>query len=321
MTASEVQIAELSFDESKQLDLSFLLSGKWWSSTLKLVFSVMRHFVVVAFLFGWSNAFTAYADYSLTNSGLDFTVVDLPALTNLGMKLAISTVVALVLGLVSLSILLEKLTALARLYLLKRAPSQFVATKKEVDARKGYIAGVWMVGVLYLLLPLIPASVCLAFKILSNSQLYVMGEPIIQIPETARIPMNVAEAMLFAISIAYCIVLTVVSSALCIKATKAAKIGALLMLNQAGRLMIATLLVAIINALLSAPLSIYLAYLAPLEQKKDLPLIIVSQLWFGISSAFVWPLSMLVFAELLEKNFSQAKPPENSISSPGNSQE
>lgn len=321
LTASDTQIEEMSFDESKQLDLAFLASSQWWSSAFRVTFSLLSDFILIAFMFGCSNAFTAYADYSLTNNSLDFTEVDLPALTSLAAKLAISTVVALVLGLVSLSMWLEKLTALARLGILKRSPSEFPATKKEVHSKKGYIAAVWMVGVVFLFVPLIPASVIMAFKIVGNSQLYVMGEPLISIPASARLPMSLAEGILFTISLAYCVVLTVVSAALSIPAPKAAKLSAVLMLNQSGSLMIVTILIGLFNALLSAPMSIYLAYLAPLAQKKDLLLIIASQLWFGFSSAFVWPLSMLVFVELLQKNFSFAGVADNSFSSREISQE
>lgn len=318
MAASDTQLVELNFDGDIQLDLSHILSAKWWGSAFKLIVSLLRHFVLVAFLFGWSNAFTAYADYSLSHCNVDFasTEIDLPALTNLGAKLAFATVVALILGLLSLSMWLEKLTALARLALLERAPADYRDTKKEVDLKKGYIAAVWMVSVIFLLVPLIPASVCMAFKILANSQLYAMGEPLIVIPEMARLPMNLAESLLFSISLTYCLVLAVISSALSIPAPKAAKAGARLMLDQAGRLMMATVFVVLLNALLSAPMSIYLAYLAPAEQKKDLLLIIVSQLWFGISSSFVWPLSMLIFVEMLKKNFSISKQSEQSFSSP-----
>jgi hypothetical protein len=323
LAASETQLAELSFDGDKQLYLSHLLSANWWTGAFQLVFKLMRHFVLVAFLFAWSNAFTAYADYSLSHCNLDFasTEIDLPALTNLGAKLAFATVVALILGLLSLSMWLEKLTALARLALLERMPADYKDTKREVDLKKGYIAAVWMVAVIFLLVPLIPASVCMAFKILANSQLYAMGEPLIVIPEVARLPMNLAESLLFSISMAYCLVLAVISSALSIAPAKAAKFSARLMLNQAGRLMIATFFVVLLNALLSAPMSIYLAYLAPAEQKKDLLLIIVSQLWFGLSSALAWPLSMLIFVEMLKKNFSISTQQEQSFSSSENSAE
>ena len=321
MAESENQITDLTFDESKRLDASFLVSASWWTSALQLVWKLQKHFLLIALVFGTSNVVTAYADYTLTNSNMDFTEVDLPALTSLGAKLAIAVATGLILGLVSLSIWLEKLTAVARLAVLRRSPAEFDETRKEVSNKKGYIAAVWMVGVLFLLLPLIPASVCIAFRILANSQIMVMGEPLIQIPQSARLPMTLAEILLFSISTVYCILLTVISSALSIPSARVAKLSAVLMMNQAGRIILATLVVSLLNVLLSAPVSIYLAYLAPLEQKKDLLLIIASQLWFGLSGSFVWPLSMLVFVKMLQGNFSGSMRSDQSFSSPDYSQE
>lgn len=305
---SEPDSQLVTFQESRSLPVGFLLSAGWWRRSFLLSFAVLRHFLVVSVIFALSNALTAYADYTMRTASMDFIQVDLPSLTNLGIRLGLSTTLSLVLGLISLSIFLEKLTAFSRLALFDCSANKYIEAKKEVDAKKGYIAAVWMVGVLYLFLPIIPASVCMAFRILSNSQFNVMGEPLIHIPTEAILPLNISEIACFTLALAYCGLLTVISSGLTISAGKSARLAASLLLNHFGPIIFATCFVALLNVLISAPITVYLLYFAPPTQRADLSLLIISQLWFGVSSSLAWPLSILVFVELLRKNFQLNAP-------------
>lgn len=290
------------------LDTGFLFSASWWKSSLKIVSKLTSQFYLIAFLIACSNGFAASADYILRSSTVDMgNTADLNQLLKLAGHILGATTLSLILGFAALSSCLVKLTSLSRMQLLGKEPEQFADCLVDVRAKAGYLSSVWLVALLFLALPAVPASALAALSILGGADLHAFGEPLITIPSWTLMPMALAQAILFSISLVYCFILTVLSSSLSIAPPKVALFSAKLMLRQFLPVALAGAVVVFINCLISGPVIIYLSYFAPTAQKQDLFWIVFAQVWLGISSYVSWPLSLLVFVRLLQNSISKGE--------------
>ena len=299
----------ISLDPERKLDLSFLISLKWWANALNTVLALWRQFFIAAFLLGWSNIFCVYAELFLKSNVdlIQLELSDVHELMRLGGILAFCTFLGLVLGLVSLSVWMTRLTALSRLVLVSKPVSEYSQVKDEVIEKRGYLTTFWMVGALFLVPTLVPASVFMSLNILSSSQISILGEPLLSLPAWSLLPITVSQSILLSVALAHSLILIIASSWLEMQPFKTATQSAAILFKQFFKIMLVTVLVVLINALISAPITIYISYFAPESMRQDLFFVTIGQLWFGISASLLWPLSLLIFLQLISNSFSRTE--------------
>lgn len=257
-----------------------------------------------ALFFAISNAASVYSEFCL-KGGLDIGFVeaneaDLKAAVKLAISLAIAGSVGLTLGLVSLSLWLIKLTALARKHLFSKSSMQDAL--EELKGKNKYFSSVWLWGFLYLLAPLLPLSVLLSFSIMSGMNLNFYGEPLFYLPPDLLLYINTAALLFFLLVIDYSLLLTVLSSSCLMKARELANFSADLLVKKSGDFFVLNMALLSINLLVSCPFLLFPfsgnAYLQGLG--KSLPFAVACQFWLAATSIIVWPLSVLIFAEYLK---------------------
>ncbi len=224
---------------------------------------------------------------------------------NLLVMLLVLSIVGLTSGFASLSIWLMKLTALARMQLMQ-AENSLDRCLKELAASKKYLGTVWILGMLYLLGPLLPMSVLTAVSLLASMKLTVFGEPILNLPDSWILPINLASGLLFLLALDYSLILTVLSSVTSSEWTprKLASHSADILCKYFGRISVLNLVLLLLDFVISAPFLL----LAPLPQfaflANNLQIALACQLWFALASLICWPLSLLIFVEFLKTDLA-----------------
>lgn len=297
--------------------LSFLLSRTWWTKSFELIKPLLRRFAIPAFLMVASNICailcTVWSETSL-KSGLDMaamhathidpgsvggTTPDLSTLLSAALGLLATALLGSITGLVALTLWLYDLTALCRHYFLEGAET-FKHCQAELKKQSKYLTTVWLIGALYVLVPAIPMSVLLSFTVISNLNLNILGEVVLSLPAPLILPMNLAAAFLFLLTIDYSIALTALSSTSKLKPKRAAQLSASAFGKHLFELGILNCVLLILDVLISAPFSLCSILPQFASLSKNITFGIVSQVWFGFTSIITWPLTVLFFAEFLQ---------------------
>jgi len=294
------------------VNLGFAFSAIWWNNSFKLVHSLLPKFLLPAFLVALSNLASLYSD-SLLSGGLNLADVSPQALEKMLttlLTLGVIGSIGLILGLVALSIWMYLLTALAKLSLLlptdgqinvqNDLKSEFAANLKKIKAQSKHISATWMIGFLYLLLPVCPLSGLMALCILANSPVLKLEAPLLSLPSDWVFPIYFCIAFLSAVTINYSLVLTVLSSNVQIKP----KQSAFLAFDIIGKHFLPLLLVDLVLFFLDVVISAPYLIMPGIPQLKwishNFAAQFIMQIWFAISSAYTWPLSLLIFSQLLK---------------------
>ena len=283
--------------------LSFLVSPPWWQASVALVLPHCSRFFILALVMAFSNLCAVYSEITLS-SGFNPALAadglpDFQKIAWLCLSLLLSALLGMIAGLVSFSFWLVQLTSLSRL-LLFAAEKDFAQCLKEIKAQSKYLTTVWLVGLVYLLVPILPMSVLLSFAILGSPQMSILSEGLSTLRPDTLFLMNTAAGLLMLISIDYCLILTVLSSTSTFSAKKAAASAAEILVREPLSLSILNIFLLVLNVGISAPFSLifFLPALEPLS--KNLALAAVCQVWFALTSTLTWPLSILLFAEFLK---------------------
>ncbi len=284
-------------------DLSFLVLPSWWAGVFKSVLPLCQHFVLPALFFALSNCSGLIADASM-RAGIDLGAIEsgqnnLQQALELGAKLMGLSFLGLITGFIAMSYWLLNLTAIAR-YFLSPTPTSFSECLKWVKDQTKHLTGVWLVGTFYLLVPVVPLSVLLAFSMLGNFPITMFGEQLISVPKSALLFMNFGVALFSLISMDYSFILTVLSSVATVKASKVAHLSMQLYFRHWREFLLLNLLVIILDVLISTPFVFCSMIPSMAELSKNLAFGIACQLWLSLSSLLCWPLTIIAFAQFLK---------------------
>ncbi len=287
--------------------LSFLSSFDWWSLSAR---SALR-FAPICLPCGLGLAFAniivvwVYYFFEQQMKSLQAHPEQLiERLAFLALVLLIGVAAGLVLSLWALTKWLFNLTAYARC--LVNASSlpgkdEFSQSRTYVADRRGYLAKLWLVASLYLLVPVLPLSVLISLKVVTGPEFMIQGKPIINLPDWVHVASIVGAGFLSTISAAYTLS-TVVFSAVSQAPPWATATESLRQCCIHWRsVLVMTVSVVVLNVLISSPQVIFI--LTPLFAiiQSNLALNVGCQLWLGIMSLWLWPLSLAPFCELVRR--------------------
>lgn len=287
---------------NKQL-LNWLTSIEWWRKSLSIVGSVSKRLILPAVLMSVSNICSAVSDFYMRGGidlGFQGTQAEINKLLMLCLSLLISLFFGLILGLAGLSLWLLQLTALARSLYLPDAGNIHTCAK-HLKGETKYLSTVWIISLLYLIVPILPMSVLVAFGIIANMNLNVMGEPLLPIPQEILFFMNLNAGLLALIALDFSLLVTVLSSATNLLPKQVNSKAKEVLNKHFGRIWILNIAIIVLNVCISAPFAVfpYIPQLAFLP--KSLEFTIGSQIWFAMSSVITWPLTLLLFVEFLRR--------------------
>lgn len=292
----------------ESLSVSFLLSSRWWLTSLALVKDLARHFLPAAILLFVSNLCSVYTDFTL-RSTTDLGIVEanqeeLQRLLGLCLNLLALGLLGLITGLVSISLWMIKLTALAKFYIESCADS-FVESLQKLRGQGKHLGRIWLLAMLYLLIPAVLLSVLLSFSILSGMKLSAFGERLFSLPDFLILPINLLSALLAIIIIDYSLILTVFSTDSKYSPKQAASEAFLVLLRQFPGICLLNFCLVILDILISAPFVLINSFALLPALSENMNFAVFSQIWLALTSMLCWPLSLLVFAEFLKKDLKE----------------
>lgn len=178
----------------------------------------------------------------------------------------------------------------------------FSRSMTYVSGRRGYLTRLWLLASLYLLPPVLPLSVLIALKVVTGPEFVIQGKPVVSLPEWVHVAAILGAALLSTVSAAYTLS-TIVFSAVSQASPWATATASLKQCFLHGRAVLAmTLAVVAMNVLVSSPQMLLLFTPVPGIIQTNLFLNIGSQIWLGIMSLWLWPLSLAPFCELVRKS-------------------
>ncbi len=245
-------------------------------------------------------------------TGLDLSAFDgngnaaLDSLLRVLVVVLLESLVGLVLGLIALSSWLVNLTAIAKMQLQHASSLPIADAIVQVKQDSKHYGLVWLIGLLYLIGPVLPMSALIAVSTLARMNLQAFNQPLVAIPPEFILPINLLAGILFLLVLNYCFILTVVSTTgLSAKGANDATMK--VMLSSVKQVLLLDLFVLLIDVLLSCgPLLI--EYLPAFQHlSRNLPYNLFAQAWLALSSIIAWPLTLLMFARLIDSEL-ESKP-------------
>lgn len=214
---------------------------------------------------------------------------------------------SLALTLWSLSLWLAKLTIFARAMVVSPSmpdAEQYAEAAKVVRSKKLFFARVWLVASAYLIIPVFPLALLLALKTVSGPEFTIAGTALVPLPagltpSTLQITVAVVGGILSVVALAYSTTTLVLSSISEAGAGRTATAALTQCFKHAGTVLLLSFVVTILNVIVGAP-----SYVLTASEMLHLPdaslvLACVGQVWLGVSSVVMWPLSVAPFCELM----------------------
>ncbi len=277
-----------------------------------MIKALLPKFLLPAVLFAVSNGTSIYAD-SLLSSGLELGDIAPESLNKLATTmvfLSLAGTLGLALGFLALSLWMYELTALASLGLTVSLDADSDAEtdvkalysncSKAMKSASKHFSATWMIGLLYLLAPVLPLSVIIAGCILANSPITVFGQHLLNIPPLYIAPIYFAIAFLSAVAVNYTLVLTVLSASMRIKPRQAAALASNIVEKEFLLLLKIDAILFVLDLMISSPFIIMPAIPGTTSISRNPAVQAALQVWFALSSALTWPLSVLIFTQLLK---------------------
>jgi len=282
-------------------ELSFLISPPWWRQAVGSALVFAPACLLPATCLSAANIVLLV--------GLDHLTSHLSVLTPeaLGSAVLIAlgcAVAGLVLSLIALGSWLTRLTAWARACLRYSQPpsqAQIDQALADIAAKKGYLAKLWLIASVFLLLPVAPLAILIALHILSTPQLFGREIIVLSLPHWLSMAVSAGAALITVVVVAYSLVLIVHSSVASSEAGEAAWQALKLFFRRWLVWLAVTVIVIALNVVVSDPLLLF--GVSPFSQQSsgNLAAGIAGQIWLGLSSLVLWPLSVMPFCNLFKK--------------------
>jgi hypothetical protein len=294
--------------------LRFLVDSDWWKSLFSCAIRFAPRCIFAAGALALGSCLLVGGQYffysrigSLATSG---SVSDISVIIAAGIACMLSTIVGLLVSVWATFLWLLRLTAFAAVYSEKGAQ----ATKSDFDeairvtrTRVPYLLKFWLVASLYLLLPLLPFCVLVGMGVISRIDWSVAGEQLISFPSWLT-PSFTTNLLLFVgtplmvLCQAYTFVGIIFSAQGEEKPAENATAALKFSFLQAVPVLALTVLVFVVNIVLTTPLSIIAPLLKWPPIEENLALALAFQVWLAVTSTVVWPASVAPFAMLMPRS-------------------
>jgi hypothetical protein len=308
-------VEPLKSDEGEPLQLRteslrFLIDLSWWRDQWRISRIFARFCLLPGLGLGLLNigVVIAYAVMSAQLSGIKsaqtVNETDLVRLLVILIVLMFSLIGFMILSFWFLWIWLMRLTAFSNAWLTNRHDQLNVECfKKSVDEirqRKQYYGLLWVVSSLYLLLPAIPLALMIALNVFMGPEF----SKLLLLPAELRLPLSTTattlmSSVLWIIVVAYTILVIVLSSVSKLSPGRTATLALRECFRHILPILGISLVVFLGNVIISAPQMMLFFTDVPSIMNRSVWLSIVVQAWFGVSSLFLWPLSMAPFCQIV----------------------
>jgi hypothetical protein len=285
---------------------------QWWLLAWSATRNFWRHCLPCSLALVAANLIVIFvtAGFEQTLRGLQnsSTFSDLTNLMAIGIVALVATVISLGLCFWALTDWMIKLTAFASLLAgSQTAPSseEFGEAVRQFVKRKWYLIRVWCMASVYLLVPGVPLSFFIGMRaVFGDAKRLITIEPSI-VPAwltDVRTTIAIGAAMFIftLVTLVYSYVTIVFSAISDLPAARTANVAFRESMKNALPLIVITAIILLANVAVTAPQMVL--RLTPLGPLCQTPLAeACAQIWLGITSLFVWPLSVAPFCRLIQR--------------------
>ena len=278
----------------------FLSSLKWWERAVRLALAYAPNCILPALALSGANIVMLLGMH-LILTAVNQSQVNLDDVIRAGCIGIGSLLVGLLLTCWSVGVWLFRFTAFAEALLTSAAPDRMLFAQSIAKTRKRakYLAGFWFFVSLILLVPFAPLCAFVALKIIASPDYIGAGLLPVSLPEWVTYVTTAAIVVLTAVITAYSLVALVVSSVSALPPRDAAVEALRLSARFWVPLSVITAIVLLVNFLISSPQALFgFASVAQIN-RTQLIVDIGLQVWLGLTSAVIWPFSIVPFCELL----------------------
>ncbi|MBY0549619.1 MAG: hypothetical protein K2W95_20240 [Candidatus Obscuribacterales bacterium] len=286
----------------------FITDSQWWKSATTFARARWKHFVVPSAVLAASNLLAVGSDALLT-SGMKGDEVDLVKLAICGISALAGCFAALGLAFWALYAWFVKLVAFCGEWFSLES-GETTSLEEFADTfgkQKSFVSALMLWSSFYLLVPAIPLSVLIAVNMLCSPRFMVLGQRVLDLPPSTITVVNVMIALLSGLIVAYTLVFIALAGVADDKSAKSVSHRTLqVLLRNTSAVAVVSLAVALINVLLTAPQLILLCTPIAEQLSSNLTANLMAQLWLGVSSVVIWPLSLLPFCQIVKSRLSSS---------------
>ncbi len=280
--------------------LAFLISIAWWQKALRIAVAFAPNCMLPALSLSLANV-VILVGMHIVYGAIRQPQIDVDDLVRAAFIGVAGAVAGLVLSCWALGFWLLRLTAFSRAWFSDSEvdKKQFSESIAETRRRAGYLAKLWLVASIFLLVPVVPLCVAISLNVLGSPDYIGARALSVALPGWVPAASTAALVMLTVVATSYSLVTLVVSSISALPPQHAAIEALKLSAQHWLSVLVITIVMLLINCLITTPQALLSA--TTLAEVKGTPLFvgIGLQLWMALTSAVLWPLSIIPFCELL----------------------
>lgn len=292
----------------------FVVDCHWWQDAVAFCRQHKKDFVSAAAWLTASNLLIVVAGASMTSLT---ETEDLTGLMTSFLVGAATAIVSLIIGFAALFIWFARLIALSHVWFMAKKGQHLSLQEVYIHLRKekkDYLNSVGLWTSLVLLPIAFPLAVLISISILNARYPAIMNGSIFALPPALNGVVSILVTILSMVLIAY----TVLSLALAgsderLSGRKVALGAFSLMFRRATEVLLVSVAVTTVNVVLTAPQLIW--GLTPFGNvlNQSVWLNAVMQVWFGLLSVILWPLSVIPYCQIVEFEHPPSLPLENKV--------
>lgn len=281
----------------------FLISSAWWARAWRSAWRFAPSCLLPSLGFALANILTTLANvyFSQATAGQSGPTMD-QLIQCAGIAFG-ATVVAILVCLWALTLLLLRLTAFCRAFLLADGqphPPDFSAALAFVSGRKMFLTKFWLVATVYLLAPTALFAALTVLKVVTDSELFGSALAGFSLPLWGQAALYVALAGTALIVTALSLIALAFSSVTTLGAGEAAAAAFALAAEKALSLSVVALIAVAVNFLAGLPQT-WMLVVSMREPAGPAPYLAVAvEVVSGIVNAVLWPLSLAPFCQIVK---------------------
>jgi hypothetical protein len=283
---------------------SSAFSAAWWRKTVRSLLPLAPEFAVPAILLTIANIVSVIA-ISRLQSLLKGDVFDGDVVSSAAMIGLVSVLVIVAMTLWGFGMWLLRLTAIARCRVVGKElnKSNFRRAMKELSGKKLYLSKVWVMTSLWLCMPLACLSLLVSLRVVASTNIasHTLG---VALPDWSLICMNASILFLIILVSGFSFLALAVSASLSLSPSAVSRMSFDLLCRRTINVVLRTLIVLAIS-IVGSPYPLLSTMYGIPPDALPLPGQIALQIWLGISSAILWPLSVLPFCELVPTDLAR----------------
>ncbi len=282
---------------------NFVLNVSWWNNSRLFSMSRAKFFWLAAVALTVSNLLAVAANEFLKEI-LTMQELDTDVLLRVTLMVFGALVVSLLVGFWSLYVWFAGLIAFSQAWFNRDSepPSQLQKLYELLTKeKKGHLRSLSLWTSLFLLPPAIPLSAMIAANIVNNPQFTLFGQRVFILPSWSTAPLIIGIAALSLVTMAYILMaIAIAGAAEQLSGREVAIKAYLLCLKELPAVCLVSCVVALMNILITAPQLIFLCTPLSVVLNDSVWLNVLLQIWFGITSLAIWPMSVLPFCQLVQ---------------------